>query len=135
MLICQDKKIKDIYYGGRKIQAAYLGNKKVFSRNFWKYAGGFGFVAYLLLDGKLLSCTQESCSVIEENVTDAVFYPRNILVYYIKDNFFYEKNSSRTKVYGNASKIVGAWIGNLPGHEESYSVPISLQRNGQILLR
>lgn len=80
MLICQDKRIKDIYYGGRKIKAAYLGNKKIFGRNSWKYAGGdplFSPEACLLIDGKLLYCTPESCQVIEENVTDAVFNPRN----------------------------------------------------------
>ena len=74
MLICQNKIIKDIYYGGRKIQTAYLGSEKIFGRNFWKFAGGDAWLspeACLLIDGKLLYCTPSSCKVIEENVTDA----------------------------------------------------------------
>lgn len=122
MLICQDKKIKDIYYGGRKIKAAYLGNKKIFGRNSWKYAGGdpwLGPEACLLIDGKLLYCTPENCNVIEENVTDAVFYPRNELfadsdkgwiVYFLGEDGFRsreQKSIVDRSIHAAADRILG----------------------------
>ena len=122
MLICQDKKIKDIYYGGRKIKAAYLGNKKIFGRNSWKYAGGdpwLGPEACLLIDGKLLYCTPENCTVIEENVTDAVFNPRNEffadsdkgwIVYFLGEDGFCsreQKSIVDRRIYAEADRILG----------------------------
>ena len=122
MLICQDKKIKDIYYGGRKIKAAYLGNKKIFGRNSWKYAGGdpwLGPEACLLIDGKLLYCTPENCTVIEENVTDAVFNPRNEffadsdkgwIVYFLGEDGFCsreQKSIVDRRIYAAADRILG----------------------------
>ena len=122
MLICQDKRIKDIYYGGRKIKAAYLGNKKIFGRNSWKYAGGdplFSPEACLLIDGKLLYCTPESCQVIEENVTDAVFNPRNEffadsdkgwIVYFLGEDGFCsreQKSIVDRRIYAAADRILG----------------------------
>ena len=123
MLICQDKRIKDIYYGGRKIKAAYLGNKKIFGRNSWKYAGGdplFSPEACLLIDGKLLYCTPESCQVIEENVTDAVFDPRTPvfadsdkgwIVYFLdgEDGFRSREQKSIVdrRIYAAADRILG----------------------------
>ncbi|MBR1952084.1 MAG: hypothetical protein IKA32_05880 [Lentisphaeria bacterium] len=122
MLICQDKKIKDIYYGGRKIKAAYLGNKKIFGRNSWKYAGGdplFSPEACLLIDGKLLYCTPESCQVIEENVTDAVFDPRTPvfaesdkgwIVYFLGEDGFCsreQKSIVDRRIYAAADRILG----------------------------
>ena len=122
MLICQDKRIKDIYYGGRKIKAAYLGNKKIFGRNSWKYAGGdplFSPEACLLIDGKLLYCTPESCQVIEENVTDAVFDPRTPvfadsdkgwIVYFLGEDGFCsreQKSIVDRRIYAAADRILG----------------------------
>lgn len=122
MLICQDKRIKDIYYGGRKIKAAYLGNKKIFGRNSWKYAGGdpwLGPEACLLIDGKLLYCTPENCTVIEENVTDAVFNPRNEffadsdkgwIVYFLGEDGFCsreQKSIVDRRIYAEADRILG----------------------------
>lgn len=122
MLICQDKKIKDIYYRGRKIKAAYLGNKKIFGRNSWKYAGGDSWLypeACLLIDGKLLYCTPESCQVIEENVRDAIFNPRTPvfadsdkgwIVYFLGEDGFRSREQKSTvdrSIYAAADRILG----------------------------
>ena len=135
MLICQDKKIKDIYYGGRKIKAAYLGNKKIFGRNSWKYAGGdpwLGPEACLLIDGKLLYCTPESCNVIEENVTDAVFNPRNEffadsdkgwIVYFLGEDGFRsreQKSIVDRSIHAAADRILGVFSKTVRNSDVAY---------------